>query len=129
MNRRYSPAMKRLWPALAAAGLVAGCSSGSDNPSTESSTSTPETVSVPEVCQTVADETPSSSHPDPSEWEVFDSMLADIEAPEGLLDDLREAAQALADDRTDLLDARSDMRDALTGLNEECKAAGSDALA
>lgn len=123
--------MRLPWPALLAAGLIAGCSADPGDYSTESSTSTTETASVPEVCQTVADEVPTSAYTDSSEWEAYTSTLEDIEAPEGLLDDLRQAAETLADDPTgsELLDASRDVRGALEDLNEQCKAAGSDALA
>lgn len=113
-----------------AALLLAGCAADPANYSTESSSTTP-TPSAAEVCQTVADEVPTSAYTDSSEWEAYASTLEDIEAPEGLLDDLREAAETLADDPTgsELLDASRDVRGALEDLNEECKAAGSDALA
>lgn len=118
---------------LAAAALtLTACAADPEQYSTESS-STTETASVAEVCQTVADEMPSGGFPDPGEWQAFDATLDDIEAPEVLatpLSDLQQAVQALADgpSSTDLLDARADLREALDDLSTECVAEGTDAL-
>lgn len=121
--------MTRPLPALAAALVLSACSS--DSPA-ESTTETP-TVTVAEVCQTVADELPTGGYPDPAEWQDFLTTLDDLGEPDEItepVDDLRTAAQALADDptSTDLLDARSDLRAALDTLDTECVTAGSDAL-
>lgn len=113
--------------ALAVALALSACSAS--DPSTSEATTTP-TVSVAEACQSVADELPAGSLPDPAQWEAYGATLRDLAAPEGLLDDLRAAVEGLTQGRAgaDLLEDRRALRDALDELDAECQTAGSDAL-